>query len=64
VVESVFTPDPEEVQRCQDLVASMNEADAESGRGAIRVDGEMVDLAHVRRAEAIIERAETFDVGE
>jgi citrate lyase subunit beta/citryl-CoA lyase len=64
VIESVFTPDPEEVQRCRDLVASMNEADAESGRGAIRVDGEMVDLAHVRRAEAIIERAETFDVGE
>ena len=58
-VNEVFSPDPEEVERCRKLLDAVETADAE-GRGAVRHDGRMVDLAHVRRAEAVLERARAF----
>ena len=57
VVNEVFTPDEEEVRRSRELVAAVEEAD---GEGVLRYEGEMVDLAHVRRAEGVIERARAF----
>ncbi len=58
-VNEVFSPDPDEVERCRDLLDAVEAADAE-GRGAVRHEGEMVDLAHVRRAEDVLERARAF----
>jgi citrate lyase subunit beta/citryl-CoA lyase len=62
VVEEVFTPDPEAVERYQELVEAMADAEAEAGRGAVAFEGEMVDLAHVERAEDVLERARAFGV--
>jgi citrate lyase subunit beta/citryl-CoA lyase len=62
VVEEVFTPDPEAVERHQELVEAMADAEAEAGRGAVAFEGEMVDLAHVERAEDVLERARAFGV--
>lgn len=61
VVEDVFTPDPEEVARCRELVEAMSDADIE-GSGTVEFDGEMVDLAHVKTARRTLERARAFDV--
>lgn len=61
VLEEVFTPDPEEVERCRDLVEAMEDADTE-GSGTIEFDGEMVDLAHVETARRTLERARAFGV--
>lgn len=57
VVNEVFTPDEEEVRQSRELVAAVEDAD---GEGVLRYEGEMVDLAHVRRAESVIERARAF----
>jgi citrate lyase subunit beta/citryl-CoA lyase len=62
VVEEVFTPDPGAVERYQELVEAMADAEAEAGRGAVAFEGEMVDLAHVERAEDVLERARAFGV--
>lgn len=58
-VNEVFSPDPAEIERCRELLDAVEDA-GEGGRGAVRHDGEMVDLAHVRRAEDVLERARTF----
>lgn len=57
VVNEVFTPDEEEVRRSRELVAAVEETDDE---GVLRHEGEMIDIAHVRRAEGVIERARAF----
>lgn len=62
VIEDVFTPDPEEVERCRELVEAMEDADIE-GSGTVRFEGEMVDLAHIKTARRTLERARAFGVG-
>lgn len=62
VVEEVFTPDAEEVDRYRELVEAMEDAEADEGRGAVAFEGEMVDLAHIKRAEDVLERARAFGV--
>lgn len=59
-VNEIFRPDEEEVAWCRNLVDSLEEAQVEAGRGAIRHEGEMVDIAHIRRAEDVLERARAF----
>lgn len=59
-VNEIFLPDETEVDWCRDLLDSMEDAQTEAGRGAIRHEGEMVDIAHIRRAEDILERARAF----
>lgn len=62
VVEEVFTPDPEAVERYRELLEAMEEATTEAGRGSVAFEGEMVDLAHIKRAEDVLERARAFGV--
>ena len=62
-VNQVFSPDPAEIERCRELLDAVEAADAD-GRGAIRHDGAMVDLAHVRRAEDVLERARAFGLAD
>lgn len=60
-VNEIFTPDPEEVERCREILAVVDEAEATT-HGTVSYEGEMLDLAHVRHAEEVIERAEQFGV--
>lgn len=48
VLHDVFTPSPEEIERAERILAT---------DGALRLDGEMVDEATKRMAEAVIARA-------
>lgn len=53
-----FTPSPEQLERAQRIVAAHQEAALapQGARGAIVVDGEMIDEAGVRLAQAILAR--------
>jgi citrate lyase subunit beta/citryl-CoA lyase len=50
VVNEVFTPSAAEIEQWHETIRVMREAQAQ-GRGAIRVNGELLDEAHVKTAE-------------
>jgi citrate lyase subunit beta/citryl-CoA lyase len=61
-VNEIFRPDRAEIERCRSLLDAIEDAQSAAGRGAIRHEGEMIDIAHIRRAEDILERARAFDL--
>jgi len=61
VVNEVFTPEEAAIARSRELLAAVEAAD---GEGVFRHEGEMVDRAHVRRAESLLERARAFGLVE
>ena len=58
VVNDVFTPSDEEVERARDLVQRFDESIAAGDGVATDADGRMIDEAVARSARAILERAE------
>ncbi len=57
VVNAVFSPSPEEIERAR-MVIEAYEAAVESGRGAVSLDGSMVDNATIRLARRLWEQAQ------
>jgi len=55
----VFGPAPEEVDRARRIVAAMKEA-AREGRGAVQLDGRLIDLASIRMAENLLRKADAI----
>ncbi len=55
-VNTTFVPSPGELARAQSVVAAYDVAVRE-GRGAVSVDGRMVDVASLRMSQAVVERA-------
>jgi citrate lyase subunit beta / citryl-CoA lyase len=53
LANEVFQPDAQEIAAARRIVAAAREADAQ-GRGAFVVDGRMIDLPFLKRAEAIL----------
>ena len=64
ILNEVFSPSPDEIGEARTIVAAMAEA-TEQGSAAVRVDGRMIDYAHVRRSLELLERARSIglDVG-
>ncbi|HSJ91229.1 MAG TPA: CoA ester lyase [Ilumatobacter sp.] len=60
IVNDVFTPSTEEVDRARALVAAFEEHAAE-GRSSFRFDGVMVDAPHLARARRLLGRAGATD---
>lgn len=56
VINEVFSPSPEELDRYDRLIAAVDRAQA-SGAGAITFEGDMVDEAMAARARAALQRA-------
>ena len=56
VVNELFTPSPDEAAEAQELLDAVEAGRAE-GRGAITLRGQMVDAAHIGRAETVLARA-------
>ncbi|MBX6372774.1 MAG: CoA ester lyase [Acetobacteraceae bacterium] len=56
VLNAAFSPTPEEVAEAERIVAADREAAAQ-GRGSFQLDGKMIDIPIVRRAEAVLARA-------
>jgi citrate lyase subunit beta/citryl-CoA lyase len=55
VINAVFTPSPERVERARRIVAVFAE---NPGLGVVGLDGEMLDMPHLRRAERVLAQAE------
>lgn len=55
-VNDVFSPRPEEVAHAHRIVEAMRVA-AREGRGAVSLDGRMLDIVSIRQAEQLIARA-------
>jgi citrate lyase subunit beta/citryl-CoA lyase len=56
VVNELFTPSPEDAAEAQELLDAV-EAGRAAGQGAITLRGQMVDAAHIGRAETVLARA-------
>jgi malyl-CoA/(S)-citramalyl-CoA lyase len=53
----IFSPDDAEVERARRILDSMEEA-AKEGRGAVSLDGRLIDAASIRMAENLIRQVE------
>ena len=60
IANEVFTPSADEIDRARQIVSTLDSA-AESGRGAVQIDGVMVDAASIRMAENIISIADRVE---
>jgi citrate lyase subunit beta/citryl-CoA lyase len=56
-LNELFTPSEEEVQRAREVIAALDQAHADGGRGAVALDGEMLDEALRAAAERVLARA-------
>jgi malyl-CoA/(S)-citramalyl-CoA lyase len=59
IVNQIFSPSEEEVTRAKRVLHAMAEAKNE-GRGAVTLDGRLIDLASIRQAEVLVRKAETI----
>jgi citrate lyase beta subunit len=63
VVHDVFAPSVDELEQARRIVAAADEA-AAGGRGAVAVDGQMVDAPVVARARRLLADGEALDSGQ
>jgi citrate lyase subunit beta/citryl-CoA lyase len=56
IANKVYAPTADEIALAQRNVAAYREAEA-NGRGAVGVNGVLVDAAHVKMAQATLDRA-------
>jgi malyl-CoA/(S)-citramalyl-CoA lyase len=59
LANEVFTPDEAEVERARRIVAAMTDA-ARDGRGAVQLDGRLIDIASIRMAENLLRKADAI----
>lgn len=57
LANQVYTPSDAEVTRARRIMQAMDEA-AKAGKGAVSLDGRMIDIASIRMAEALLVKAE------
>jgi malyl-CoA/(S)-citramalyl-CoA lyase len=57
LANELFTPPAAEVARARRILAAMAEA-MRQGRGAVALDGRMIDYASIRQAEALVAKAD------
>ena len=53
----VFTPPAKEVDRARRILVAMEQA-AKEGKGAVSLDGRLIDIASIRQAEALVTTAD------
>ncbi len=56
LANQVMSPGNEEVERARRILAAMKEA-ARQGKGAVSLDGRLIDYASIRQAEVLVEKA-------
>ncbi len=59
---AVFSPSPEEIARARRIVEAMELA-AREGKGAVQVEGRLVDLANIRMAQNLLHKADAISGG-
>jgi malyl-CoA/(S)-citramalyl-CoA lyase len=61
LANQVFTPSEAEVTKAKRIMTAMDEA-AKAGKGAVSLDGKLIDIASIRMAEALLKKAESIGV--
>jgi len=56
LANEVFSPSEAEVTKAKRILAAMAEAQR-TGKGAVALDGRLIDIASVRQAEALVAKA-------
>jgi malyl-CoA/(S)-citramalyl-CoA lyase len=59
-INQIFSPHPAEVDKARRIVAAMEEA-AREGRGAVQLEGRLVDIANIRMAENLLAKARAIE---
>jgi len=59
----VFTPSADEVNKAGRIIEAMQQA-AREGRGAVSLDGRLIDIASIRMAEALLKKAQALPSGQ
>ena len=57
LANEVMSPSAAEVERARRIIAAMKEAEAQ-GKGAVSLDGRLIDYASIRQAEVLVKKAE------
>ena len=57
LANEIFTPPAKEVDRARRILAAMAQASKE-GKGAVTLDGRLIDIASIRQAEALVTTAD------
>jgi len=55
-INSAFTPGEDELERAKEILAVLARAETDGGRGAVELDGEMIDEASRKLAEQVVAR--------
>jgi malyl-CoA/(S)-citramalyl-CoA lyase len=62
LANEVFTPPAKEVERARRILQAMEEASRE-GKGAVSLDGRLIDIASIRQAETLVATADRIAKG-
>ncbi len=57
LANQIFSPMPEEIDRARRILAAMEDA-ARDGKGAVSLDGRLIDAASIKMAENVVARAD------
>lgn len=57
MINHTFTPSDDELERARAILAVLEQAESDGARGAVELDGKMVDEASRKQAEQIVARA-------
>jgi malyl-CoA/(S)-citramalyl-CoA lyase len=57
LANEIFTPPAKEVDRARRILAAMDQA-AKEGKGAVTLEGRLIDIASIRQAEALVRTAD------
>jgi malyl-CoA/(S)-citramalyl-CoA lyase len=60
LANDVFTPTPKEVDRARRILIEMDKA-AKEGKGAVSLDGRLIDAASIRMAENVVKQIEQIE---
>jgi malyl-CoA/(S)-citramalyl-CoA lyase len=61
-INAAFAPAAEEIAHARRILAALKEGER-AGRGAVVLDGRMIDAASIRQAKALVEKARRLGIG-
>ncbi|MHC8509879.1 MAG: HpcH/HpaI aldolase/citrate lyase family protein [Rhodospirillales bacterium] len=56
LANEVFSPSDEEIEKAKRILAAMEEAQRE-GKGAVALDGKLIDIASIKQAQVMVDKA-------
>ncbi len=59
LANELFTPSEDDVTKARRIIAAMEQAQKE-GKGAVALDGRLIDIASIRQAEVMVSKAEAI----